>query len=199
MKSLAAFLVVAICIMTALPVYAAKQKPSRCDGITLTSEKFLDMFYAVAMHGDLADVPFIEKTLEIKLSGQTDDYQDKNNHHYKEGSYSSRLVAYTPIDASLDFKNFDEPGTTNSPFGIMRFNVEYGCFSTAIENLENRFNGGFNTGFVSGGGSTKSRYKKLDGVGKNGSVIIIAASYSENDPNKFLYSLVIRQVRHEKK
>src|SRR5271157_5735472 len=41
--------------------------PVDCSQMKLTGEQFLDIFYAIAMHGDLTDIPFIEQTIGNKL------------------------------------------------------------------------------------------------------------------------------------
>lgn len=38
-----------------------------CTNTALTKEKFLEMVKAIIQHGDLSDVPFIEKTLQMKF------------------------------------------------------------------------------------------------------------------------------------
>jgi len=44
-----------------------KMPSTICGQTALTQEAFLDMVHAIAMHGDLTDVPFVEKTLQTKL------------------------------------------------------------------------------------------------------------------------------------
>jgi hypothetical protein len=50
----------------------------QCSQAKLTQEKFLDMLYAIAMHGDMTDVPFLEKTLELKFTLKGKQGTEKN-------------------------------------------------------------------------------------------------------------------------
>jgi hypothetical protein len=54
---------------TSAKVTAQTTKTSQavCGKSTLTQEQFLDMIHTIAMHGDLADKAFIEKTLKVKF------------------------------------------------------------------------------------------------------------------------------------
>jgi hypothetical protein len=45
-------------------------EPVECSKSVLTQEKFLDMLHTIVLHGDLTDVAFIEKTLQMKLKLQ---------------------------------------------------------------------------------------------------------------------------------
>jgi hypothetical protein len=48
-----------------------QQANVKCENTTLTQGQFLDMLHAITAHGDLIDVPFIEKTLQVKLKLQS--------------------------------------------------------------------------------------------------------------------------------
>jgi len=79
---------------------AAPPPNSKCGESSLTQEKFLNMVHEIAMHGDLTDVAFIEKRLQLKFtpeirSGYVEE-RYKDNHSYMAFtslfSYTGRTV-----------------------------------------------------------------------------------------------------------
>jgi hypothetical protein len=72
----------------------------KCENTTLTQGQFLDMLHAVVTHGDLIDVPFIEKTLQTKLELQADTgpIHDRN---LDSRHYLSNFVLDSHIGISL--------------------------------------------------------------------------------------------------
>jgi len=75
---------------------------THCAKSTMTREEFMEMFRAIAMHGDLTDIPFIEKTLHVKfISGPT----------YHNGKPNYNRVYYladipdVPIQVSINVTN----------------------------------------------------------------------------------------------
>ena len=86
-----------------------KKKPPVCSQYKLTADKFLDAFHAIAMHGDLTDVAFIEKTLQTKFEVEYSDREDKHNHKYKRAFYTGKSMFDAPIYVRLSFDVEREP------------------------------------------------------------------------------------------
>lgn len=96
--------VLLIWAMSASSLLAIEAKESRdwkmkCKKSTLTQEKFLEMIKAIIMHGDLEDVPFIEKTLRQKIKTHTGSTNSSQELYYSRESES-------PIAAGLDISDY---------------------------------------------------------------------------------------------
>ncbi len=173
---------------------AEKIDDKKCEGITLTGEKFLDMFHSIAMHGDLTDVPFIEKTLKTKLKGTSTDDEDEKHYHNKSGRFTGKAVLGAPMDIQLFFNSKHVAEIKNRTSGIMHIDRGiYKCLGITIDEFEKKFGGVFSFGFATGGGSTMTKDKALGEIGKDGSRINVVGAYNSNDPQRIVHGVTIRQ------
>jgi hypothetical protein len=78
-----------------------QQASVKCENTTLTQDQFLDMLHAVVTHGDLIDVPFIEKALQLKLKLQSNVGAALRDANPDSRVYISNFVLDSHIGTSL--------------------------------------------------------------------------------------------------
>ncbi len=119
---------------------AEKKADAKCEGITLTGEKFLDMFHAIYMHGDLTDAPFIEKTLQTEFDVKYHNNQDSKNHNYKRATYSTKSILGAPIEMTLAFDVERDPKIENNFIGSIRLIANiHDCLGVTVQDIEKTF------------------------------------------------------------
>lgn len=174
---------------------AEKKADPKCEGITLTGEKFLDMFYAIAMHGDLTDVPFIEKTLETKFEVKYHELSSQQNYNYKRAEYSTKTILGAPIEVSFSFDVARDPRIVNNFVGMLRINSGikgfsvFECIGLTEQQIRNKFTG------PNLAPDRNSGYIPLEGVGKDNSIVNIAYMYSSKNSMKYVTNLNIAQSK----
>ena len=172
---------------------AEKKADPKCEGITLTGEKFLDLFHAIAMRGDLTDVPFIEKTLETKFDVKYSDGVDARQHHYKRATYNSKIFFGAPMDISLAFNVEPEPLANTKSGAIMKIEgTIWRCLAISSAQIKQKFGG---TPILFNGtiASTITMGNTLKGVGKNGSNIQVIYDYSNKSNDEIIYNPYMKQ------
>jgi len=162
---------------------------ARCGKSTLTQEKFVGMLRAIAMHGDLTDKAFIEKTLGIKFKEEDPEWK---------GIYNADPIPGTQIRVALYFLSgkkeldFDDLGKSASNFqdcGYLTketFNQVFGgAFEESEMPLESRSGGGMMhlSGFLYSASQ--------DMKGKNNTIITVG--YTKVDKSNIISSAKIRQ------
>lgn len=180
------------------PVKPKKKDPS-CSKYKLTGEKFLDMFYAVATHGDLTDVPFIERTLKTKFDIKYSEGEDSNHKRYKRAYYSSKSLSGTPINLTLSFDVEREPDMDFPKLTMMRinnngynFNFINQCLAIPNTHFAQKFGGYFAEDDSSDGGEATSGVITLKGIGKDASTIKVV--YGRITDSPIVDELLIKQV-----
>jgi hypothetical protein len=93
-----------VCFASFTNVQATNSKPEEtvvCTQPAETSTKFIEAYHAIALHGDLKDIAFIEKQLQIKLravSSLSDKYPpNKKPHQYEADSLWGNPIKVTLI------------------------------------------------------------------------------------------------------
>jgi len=173
-----------------------------CNQSRLSAYTFMPMVRKIIAHGDLADIPFIEKTLDIKLprregvtpDGNLDpyspfyqaDYVDDSAMHIDIFTWGSKTALKSiPPRADVVFK--DELVPTNF--------IE-DCLHISVDNFITYFGGSFTLISVVTGGSDGGIVggSQVEGArGKNGSRIYV--SYSVDAKNENIISgIEIRQT-----
>lgn len=107
-----------------------------CKKTALTKEKFLEMVKAIATHGDLSDVAFIEKTLQVKFKRLPDKKQRQ--------VYIVSFLQDVPIGIHLEFDSHyrntgseeKEPKWTISAFCNLTIGVLANCFFTVVRHSQ---------------------------------------------------------------
>jgi hypothetical protein len=156
-----------------------------CSKSVLTSEKFLELFYTIAMHGDLTDIPFIEKTLQVKLTHKYAMEGGKPNPH--RIIYGAANILGAPLYAGLDVTVDHDQQIAREDIGIIRFgdlskdSFFIKCLHISSLELSKYFGGHFHEvpnpdSFISIGAG-----KQLGKIGKNGSKISVGYSYNTDD------------------
>jgi hypothetical protein len=119
------------------------QPPQSCGNTTLTAERFADLFYAIASHGNLLDVDFIEQTLQVQFKASTATEGGIPNPHRKY--YVTDSIFGAPIAVSLDVNDDLAQQKVRRFIGILRF--DFGrfadCLRAPLSTLSRRFNGPF--------------------------------------------------------
>jgi hypothetical protein len=144
--------------------------PVDCRKYTLTADKFMDAFHSIAMHGDLRDIPFIEKTLQLKF----DSKQGGGNPHRM--IYRADSLFSAPIYLYLDVSDDNDDKNLSNGLAALQFtgpqNVEFfqQCMHISIAQFSKKFRGEINPDTVQI--STHGHYflhvhKQLTSVGEN--------------------------------
>ena len=164
---------------------ADKKADPKCEGITLTGEKFLDLFHTIAMHGDLTDVPFIEKTLETKFEVKTSGGR---------AHYTSKVLFGAPMHTELVFDVERNPSDKVYFIARMDFDANiYQCFGIAAQQFKDKFGGPFFPSSTSHGGSLASFSRTIENVGKDGTKITVTYMYNSKNQTSYVYSFNISQ------
>jgi len=165
------------------------QGPAFCDQSTLSADTFMPLVSKIIAHGDLTDVEFIEKTLNIKLSmregvtpdGDLDpyspfyqaDYFDGTGIHIDIFTWGAKATQKNaPYRAIIVFKNELVPANF----------IEH-CFRISVHNFIAYFGGAFATNMVATGGAGGSIVggSQVDGSrGKHGSRVYLSYSVDAN-------------------
>lgn len=169
---------------------AEKKADPKCEGITLTGEKFLDMIYAIAMHGDLTDVPFIEKTLETKFEVKHSEYDGADGYVYRHTDYVGKDLFGADLNVSLKFIEYSQKPRTEpkrkinlSKSAMLHFEA-YGqvwpCFNVTVNQFAEKFGGSFGDDFMPADGMIITSGKYLEGVSKDGSELKVYYNRNRN-------------------
>ncbi|HEX3486009.1 MAG TPA: hypothetical protein VHT51_13175 [Micropepsaceae bacterium] len=155
------------------------QPSQSCGSTALTAERFADLFYTIASHGNLLDVDFIEQTLQVHFKANTVTEGGIPNPHRKY--YVADSIFGAPIALSLDV--IDDPAQQQArhSIGILRF--DFGrfsdCMKASLSALSRPFKGPFVPTVFPG-----VSYEAGSGVnlpGYNGSIIHAGFSYRTAD------------------
>ena len=143
---------------------------TQCNKSTLTSDEFLRTIRAIAMHGDLRDIPFIENAMQVKFSGGHPAYKGLEP-NYHNISYETSLLPNANVAIRLHIHDDDKVTNSNE----LTFNGDYftNCSPFSASQIEDAFGGGFThktLGTSSTGGEIFADVE-LPGVGKDGSHI----------------------------
>jgi hypothetical protein len=148
-----------------------------CSKAKLTGKQFLDMFHAIAMHGDLSDIPFIEKTLQMKIT--------RTSNAGAWSVYEGGSVTDGPISVSVSVKN-DGGYNLGSDFARADFELTLPiiqCSPITRSQFHNYFGGGI-VGSSATHGSMKSIGNELNITAANGGKIRVGARYDGRSKDK---------------
>lgn len=209
MKVFAEFLtrlVFVLCVVVATPAWALGDGPlleklnPKCIGTNITGEKFLDMFYAIAMHGDLTDVPFIEKTLETKFDVKYFNSDDGKGHKYKRAQYYKKSLFNGPMWVTLEFDVERDPAAIYSnSIGRIDFDGRIECLGIAKAAFNKKFGWPDRApDAVLGGnhGTSESITQPLGAIGKDGTELKVGYGYNGAIENPLIYRPLIIQYKH---
>jgi len=175
---------------TATAAAPATAKPD-CKKSALTQEKFVEMMHAIITHGDLTDIAFIEKTLEVKFKEIADpDLKGFHNAHIP-GTQIFVVLSLPPERTELDFHHLDKIVANFQDCGYL-----------TKEKFNQVFGGSFNEDAItldsnSGGRMHMSGFlidASQDMKGKNDT--IMSVRYMRKDKSSIISSAKIWQ-RHE--
>jgi hypothetical protein len=106
------------------------QKPgTTCSNSTLTATQFVEALYAIASHGTLLDIPFIERTLHVQFVSKIVTEGGIPNPHRK--SYRADSIFGAPISVDLDVNDDREQQLTRHSTGILR--VDFGPYADCLQ------------------------------------------------------------------
>jgi hypothetical protein len=147
--------------------------PAECSKSSLTGDQFLDMFYAIAMHGDLRDIPFIEKTLQVKFQSEYELRGGKTNIH--NVLYHATSILNAPIYVTLDVSDDNDEHNLDDRSAILRFHGWEQCLQIPESKFQDKF----------GGDNHRPRLpvswgKYLNGVGKNNARMLVGYVWQVN-------------------
>jgi hypothetical protein len=145
---------------------AADEPKVDCGKSKLTGAQFMEMFHTIAMHGDLRDIPFIEKTLGIKFTHEHPLVaEDKRNIHqinYMAGIYG------TPIGVTMKISDDNDDQNLSDNIAVIVFTYS-NDFSKCLHITRKQFESYFGGEFVhlpsadAGNGSSDKLLKKTEG------------------------------------
>lgn len=188
--TISARLVFVFCVVMAAPAWALGDAPTSmanglpCANLTPSSEKFIDMLHSIVMHGDLTDVPFVEKALDEKLKVQYRE-GETNGHHYKNAEYNyerkSKTLRY--MNLWLEIERVAQDGFKKT--ARLRFSsLEVDCKGITPAMLKEKFQKDFmevHYGLGLGAGNAVMASAGFDG--KDGSRISISYTRTSTHPN----------------
>jgi hypothetical protein len=101
--------------------------PIDCSKYSLTGEKFMELYHDIAMHGNLKDIPFIEKTLQVKFKSEYEvvsgDKPDIHDIHYQALS-----LLGAPININMEI--IDDNDTENVRPGVAGISFSSGSYAS---------------------------------------------------------------------
>jgi hypothetical protein len=122
-----------------------------CSESPITAKEFIERIHSVVVHGDLTDMPFLERTLNVKFLGEV-----KGGRHWAIHHHTDSIVRYRidsawnlPITMKLTFYK-DNAGDAALINFIMYWPVDYidhparNCLKVLARELDNAFGGSFN-------------------------------------------------------
>jgi len=190
---------------------------SNCSQSQLTQDQFIDVVRAIAMHGDLTDVAFIEKTLQVKLMPQTLSEYEKE--HYPDGRHylvDSVLGSRMRFDLGVGFNSnehdWDKEPKENERSTLRFFVVQnafHDCKSLTPEHFNSRFGGNFfngpagtlplnpQTGEMSSGGALQGGSQNF--AGKDGTKMNVSYMCDAPDGSISLLAIMQRPQQGERK
>jgi hypothetical protein len=154
---------------------------TQCKETSLNGDRFLEMFHAIVMHGNMRDIPFIEKTLQVKFEVTKESESAHRTH------YSVKSILNAPIKVDLDVWDNDAKLSKGSDIAIMRFgnsNHQYffhSCLHIKQSKFKNYFGNQFGSNLISDS-SDHSVYKQLSDVGLSKAKILLGYSDVKNSP-----------------
>jgi hypothetical protein len=165
-------------------VMATATSPApNCKQSTFTSEKFIELFYTIAMHGDLTDIPFLENVLQVNFTHQFAVENGKPNPHWivyggviPQAPFSVGLEVRTDRDEQLRWGWIAE-----MTFGDSNDQTIHDCLGIASSELAGKFEGRPITSPLTDGAPFMSGTEQLHDVGKFGTTIRINYTYGMHD------------------
>ena len=165
------------------------QTSQNCGNATLAAGQFADLFYAIASHGTLLDVPFIERTLNVQFTSEFA-IEGGGIPNPNRKIYSATSILGTPISVTLDIIEDREQQLMRGAIAIIRFTFGafIDCLGLSQAALEQRFVGNpITPPFGPFGNSFSVHFSGIDGSR-------IAASYSVRPSDKVVVSASINQA-----
>ena len=162
------------------PVPPRQRPPVDCSKATITGAQLLDKIHAIAMHGDLTDIPFIERTLETKFEVKHESFDVGKEKPVRRDVYSSNFLFGLPIRVSVGLELGREHQLDINSIALMRFmdpEVFHDCLGIESSDFDAKFGKKFLRRVVTSDLGTISASANMPNVGRDGASLYVAYSY----------------------